>query len=156
MTRIFRMRSRCGHRCKSTPIWRTQLVRVMADTVSTHPCPRYSCSWHDNWTTSMYGPGGFGAASAPQKSSPHQCLTAGGDECLDSLAARLRSSKGHVLHYVPVPSCLANGVTGLMTLPLWAAFPPLLPPQGASWDRSPHELPALDSSFKVGLCGTPA
>lgn len=69
--RIFKMCSRCGHRCGASLLLfeAAKLVCVVTDN-SASPCPWHSCSWHDNWTTFIYGPQGFRAACLPWKCSP--------------------------------------------------------------------------------------
>lgn len=65
--RIFRMNSRCGHRCKSAPIWGNPAGMCQADTVSAHP----HHPWYDKQTASICGQEGFRAACLPWKYSPH-------------------------------------------------------------------------------------
>lgn len=68
--RIFKMSSRCGHRCGTSPLLfvEAKLVCVVTD-ISASLCPWCSCSWHDNWTTFIYGLEGFKTACLPWKCS---------------------------------------------------------------------------------------
>lgn len=60
LARIFRRSSRCGHRCKSSPIWSGPAGMCHA-----HPQSWYSRAWRGNWTTAVYWLGLWNSSAPP-------------------------------------------------------------------------------------------